>query len=338
MKESFGFLPDGKETFLYTISCGKITAKITDYGGAIVNLFVPDKNGTLADVVLGHDSWEGYRMSQGFVGSPIGRCTNRIKGASFPIGNGICKLNANEGNNTLHSGPDCYHTRLWTVVEHTASALTLELLSPHGDQGYPGNAEIRMTYSLDTTGGLHIVYDAISDRDTAFNITNHSYFNLAGHQHTNAAMDQILSIPGRFFTVADNENIPTGELRNVEGTPLDFRTPKPIGRDIGEDYECLHLQGGFDHNFEVFCNPCAQLSDPVSGRAMAVYTDCPGIQFYAGNFLDETGKGGIHYGKRTGVALETQFFPDSVNHPEWRQPFFKAGERYHSETIYRFTW
>ena len=150
-------------------------------------------------------------------------------------------------------------------------------------------------------------------------------------------MDQLLTLPGRCFTPDDAENIPTGELRSVAGTPMDFRVPKPIGRDIGQDYDALNLQGGYDHNWEVFTDPCAYLQDPVSGRSMSVYTDCPGIQFYAGNFLNESGKGGIHYGKRSGIALETQYYPDALHKPEWKQPVTRAGKPYHSETIYRFT-
>lgn len=337
MKEKFGILPTGEETFLYTISCGKVTAKVTDYGATLVNLLVPDKNGNVADVVLGFDDCNGYRTGNGgFLGATVGRNANRMKNACFVLNNQTWSLTPNEGSNNLHSGPDCYHTRMWKVLSHTTDAVTLELNSPHGDQGFPGNAVIHVTYRVDNEGGLHIVYDAVSDRDTLFNLTNHSYFNLAGHDQVNTAMDQILTIPGRFFNPDDAQNIPTGELRSVEGTPMDFRSPKPIGRDIGEDYEPLHLQGGYDHNWEVFCNPCAILEDPVSGRIMSVHTDCPGVQFYAGNFLNETGKGGIYYGKRSGVALETQFYPDSVHHPEWPQPFVKAGEPYHSETVYRF--
>ena len=337
MKEKFGILPTGEETFLYTISCGKVTAKVTDYGATLVNLLVPDKNGNVADVVLGFDDCNGYRTGNGgFLGATVGRNANRMKNACFVLNNQTWSLTPNEGSNNLHSGPNCYHTRMWKVLSHTTDAVTLELNSPHGDQGFPGNAVIHVTYRVDNEGGLHIVYDAVSDRDTLFNLTNHSYFNLAGHDQVNTAMDQILTIPGRFFNPDDAQNIPTGELRSVEGTPMDFRSPKPIGRDIGEDYEPLHLQGGYDHNWEVFCNPCAILEDPVSGRIMSVHTDCPGVQFYAGNFLNETGKGGIYYGKRSGVALETQFYPDSVHHPEWPQPFVKAGEPYHSETVYRF--
>ena len=337
MKTFFGTLPCGETAALYTISCGGLTAAVTDYGASLVSLLVPDAAGNLADVVLGYDDANGYRTANGAaLCATAGRNANRMRGAAFELNGKIWNLPANEGKNNLHSGPDFYFQRLWKLVCHTETAVTLELFSPHGDQGFPGNATIQVTYELDSQGGLHIRYDAVSDQDTVFNMTNHSYFNQAGQDRTDRAMEQILTIPGRFFNPDDAQNIPTGELRNVADTPMDFRSPKPIGRDISMDYEPLHLQGGYDHNWEVFCNPCATLSDPVSGRTMAVYTDCPGIQFYAGNFLNETGKGGTHYGKRSGVALETQFYPDSVHHSEWPQPFTRAGEHYRSETVYRF--
>ena len=338
MKENFGILPTGETATLYTIACGGLTAAVTDYGATLVKLMVPDKNGKLEDVVLGFDDVNGYRTGNGgFLGATVGRNANRMKGAAFVLGNKTWSLTPNENGNNLHSGPDCWHLRMWKLVCHTQDAVTLELFSPHGDQGFPGNATVQVTYRLDDQGGLHIVYDAVSDQDTLFNLTNHSYFNLAGQDQVDKAMDQILTIPGRWFNPDDAQNIPTGEQRCVEGTPFDFRSPKAIGRDIGEDYEPLHLQGGYDHNWEVFCNPCAILQDEASGRTMAVSTDCPGVQFYAGNFLNENGKGGVYYGKRSGVALETQFAPDSVHHPEWPQPFVKAGEKYHSETVYRFS-
>jgi len=338
MKEFFGILPTGGEASLYTITCGGLTAVVSDQGATLVKLLVPDADGNIADVVLGHDSPEDYHNSTCFFGSTVGRSANRIGGAAFEIGGKTFSMTANENGNNLHSGPDFYHDRLWSVVTHTEDAITLELFSPHGDQGFPGNATIRVTYQLDNDGGLHIIYDGICDQDTVFNLTNHSYFNLAGHENSAAAMDQLLMIPGRFFNAADAESIPTGELRSVEGTPMDFRTPKAIGQDIGADYDALNLQGGYDHNWEVFCNPCAILRDPVSGRTMAVHTDCPGVQFYAGNFVkDEPGKGGITYPKRSGICLETQFYPDSIHHPEWPQPVVKAGEKYHSETVYRFS-
>lgn len=336
MKEKFGLLPSGEEAYLYTISCGQLTASITDVGAALVRLLVPGKDGHIDDVVLGFDDASGYCQGGAFLGATVGRNANRIRGAQFPLNGDIVKIPANEGQNNLHSGPDSFNTRLWQVEKHTQSSLTLRLDSPHGDQGFPGNAVIRVTYSLESDDSLHIAYDAVSDQDTVFNMTNHSYFNLAGHQHTETAMDQILTLPGRFFNPDDAQNIPTGELRPVEGTPMDFRNPKPLGRDIAMDYEPLHLQGGYDHNWEVYCNPCAILHDPNSGRSMAVLTDCPGIQLYTGNFLDEHGKSGVHYGKRSGVALETQFYPDSVNHPQWPQPFVKAGQHYRSETVYKF--
>ncbi len=337
MKKSFGILPTGEEAFLYTISCGKLTATVTDYGATLVNLYVPDARGQMADVVLGCDDANGYREGGCFLGATVGRSANRIAGSTFSLGDMTIRLTPNEGPNNLHSGPDCYHTRFWTVLSHTENAITLELISPGGDQGFPGKATIQVTYRLDNCGGLHIVYDAVSDRDTVFNLTNHSYFNLAGQEKPEAAMEQLLTLPARFFNPCDGESIPTGELRRVEGTPMDFRSPKPIGRDIDMDYEPLKLQGGYDHNFEVFCNPCAYLQDPNSGRSMAVYTDCPGVQFYAGNFLNGTGKGGRECAKRSGICLETQYYPDSLHHPEWPQPITKAGEKYHSETVYRFT-
>lgn len=337
MQEIFGTLPSGEITNLYTISGGGLTAAVSDYGATLVRLLVPDSQGQLADVVLGYDDCNGYRQGSACLGATVGRSANRLKDASFCLEGRTYHLTPNEGSNNLHSGPDTYYTRLWTVAEHLENAITLTLHSPDGDQGYPGNAKIRVTYYLDNDGGLHILYDAVSDKDTVFNLTNHSYFNLAGHQQTNTAMSQELTIPGRFFCPDDAQNIPTGELRSVEGTPMDFRSPKPICRDIDQDYEPLHLQGGYDHNWEVFCQPCAILTDPVSGRSMSVTTDCPGVQFYAGNFLDETGKGGVSYGKRSGVALETQFYPDALHHPDWPQPITKAGQTYHSETVYRFS-
>lgn len=337
MKKSFGVLPTGEQTYLYTISCGGITATVTDLGATLVSVFVPDADGNVADVALGYDDAAGYLGGTCFLGAIVGRSANRIKGSSIAIGGREYKLTPNENENNLHSGPNFYHTRLWTVSEYSDSRIKLHLDSPAGDQGYPGNASIDVTYSLDETGGLHIAYDAVCDQDTIFNLTNHSYFNLAGEANTQAAIDQLLMLPARTFCVADAESIPTGEMRSVVGTAMDFRMPKAIGQDIEADEEPLHLQGGYDHNFEVFCNPCAVLSDPVSGRTMAVYTDLPGIQFYAGNFIRESGKGGVRYGSHSGIALETQFYPDAIHHPEWKQPVTKAGEKYHSETVYRFS-
>lgn len=337
MKEIFGTLPNGETSHLYTISCASLTAKVSDLGATLVQLFVPDRDGKLADVVLGYDEPAGYLSGTCYFGATIGRNSNRVKNACFVLDNKTWTMPANEGPNSLHSGPDGFDVRLWNVISHTENAITLALHSPHGDQGMPGNADIQVTYTLEADG-IRIAYDAVSDRDTVFNFTNHSYFNLAGHDHAEKAMEQLLTLPARFFNPADSESIPTGELRSVAGTPMDFRIPKPIGQDISEDYDALNLQGGYDHNFEVFCNPCAILCDPFSGREMAVYTDLPGVQFYCANYTDEVGKGGARYPKRSAICLETQFYPDAANHPEWPQPIYKAGEKYHSETKYRFTW
>ena len=338
MPKFFGVLPSGETASLYTISCGQLQAAVSDYGATLVKLLIPDREGNLADVVLGYDDCNGYRFGTACLGATVGRNANRTKKACFVLGGRTYAMTPNEGGNNLHSGPDYFFKRLWQVVAYQEDAITLELHSPNGDQGFPGNAVIQVTYALEPEGRLVITYKATCDKDTVFNLTNHSYFNLAGQNNPAVAMDQLLMLPARVFAVADAESVPTGEMRSVEGTPMDFRTPKAIGRDIGEDYEPLNLQGGYDHNFEVFCNPCAVMSDPVSGRIMAVYTDLPGIQFYAGNFLSGKGKGGVEYGKRSGIALETQFYPDSIHHPEWPQPITGAGTQYHTETVYRFTW
>lgn len=338
MKKEFGLLPNGQQAYLYEISKGALTAQITDFGATLVRLYVPDGKGNRDDVVLGFDSAAEY-IGNGYMGATVGRNANRVGKACFRIGNKVVQMPANEGVNNLHSGPDSYAYRLWEMEKWEESSIRFSLQSPDGDQGMPGNAYVSVTYTLENPGTLRITYDAVSDKDTVFNLTNHSYFNMAGHQHPEKAMDQILTFPARFYTPADEASIPIGELRCVDGTPMDFRQPKPIGRDINEDYSSLKLQGGYDHNFEAFTDPCAILADPYSGRTMSVSTDCPGIQFYAGNYMNgATGKDGVIYSYRGGVALETQYYPDSVNHPEWPQPFYKAGQRYHSETAYKFKW
>lgn len=329
MKKSFGRLPDGSAVSLYTIQNGRISAAVTDVGATLVSLWVPDKKGKTADVVLGYDDGRSYVERDEFFGAMVGRNANRIRRGSFRLGEKQITMDINNGNNNLHSGNAYFKDRLWQVESHTESSIRLSLVSPDGDQGFPGNAQIHVTYSLEGTA-LKISYDALSDKDTVFNFTNHSYFNMAGHDRPEMGCRQILSMPARFYVTVDKELIPTGELRNVEGTPFDFRQPKPVERDLGNGLR------GYDHTFEVFTAPCAILTDPESGRSMAIITDCPGVQFYSSAGLDEVGKSGVHYGDGAGVCLETQFYPDSVNHPEWPQPITKAGERYHSETIYKF--
>lgn len=337
MHTPFGFLPTGEEAHLYTITGGKLTATVTDCGASLVSLLVPDAQGQVADVALGFERAEDYVAADCFMGATVGRIANRIGGAAFLLNGKPINMEPNDkGENNLHSGPSFYKDRLWKVTAQTESAITFALHSPDGDQGLPGNADIQVRYALEAPGTLHITYSGICDQDTVFNLTNHSYFNLAGHDHPERAMQQTLTLPARYYTASNEKNIPTGELVPVAGTPMDFRAPRVIADVIGADYPALHNQGGFDHNFEVFANPCAILSDPVSGRTMAIVTDCPGIQFYAGNFLDCDGKNGVHYGKNSGVALETHFFPDAVHHPEWKSPIVPAGTPYRSETCYIF--
>lgn len=337
MKEAFGRLSDGTAVSLYTITNGGLHAVISDLGATLVKLFVPDRDGQLADVVLGFDNPWAYCESGTFFGAVVGRNANRVAGGKFSLNGKTYQLDKNDGENNLHSGLAFYKNRLWKVLRQEASTITFGLSSPHGDQGFPGNAEIQVTYTLEKGNTLRISYEAVSDRDTVFNMTNHSYFNLAGHDRPEKAMAQVLTMPARFYTPSDAAFIPTGELRKVEGTCMDFRTPKPIGRDIDAQEEPVILQNGYDHNFEVFVNPCAILSDPSSGRTMAVTTDCPGLQLYSGNFLEgERGKDGVSYCRRSGICLETQFYPDCLNKGSWLQPITKAGERYHSETSFTF--
>ena len=330
MVKTFGKLADGREARLFAIEAGRLRAEVTDYGASLVSLYVDG-----VDVCLGCEDVRGYEKNGSFLGATVGRNANRMKGASFLLGGERVQLSANEGCNNLHSGPDSWGWRLWEVTAHTENSLTLAMHSPHGDQGFPGNVEFSVTYAIENDG-LTIRYRGVSDRDTVFNVTNHAYFNLFGQDKPERAMDQELMLPAAYFCPDDAANIPTGEVRSVEGTPFDFRTFKTIGRDIGMDYEPLHLQGGYDHNFVNVQEICAVMRNPENGLTMTVTTDLPGVQVYAGNFLKNHGKGGVYYGKRSGVALETQFFPDSVNHPEWIQPFVKAGETWESETRYAF--
>ncbi len=337
MKESFGTLSNGEQAFLYTISGGGLTACISDFGATLVRLYMPDGQGGRVDVVLGFDDANRYYRNAPYIGATIGRNANRIAKGQLTVDGKAYHLAINNGPNSLHSGPDSYAFRLWQVVRWSESSITLSMHSPDGDQGFPGNAQVNVTYKLEYPSTMRISYDAVADRDTVFNMTNHTYFNLAGHHKPECAMDQTLMMPARFFLPSDAGCIPTGEMRPVAGTPMDFREAKPIGQDIQKDYDCLRLQRGYDHNFEAYGQPNAVLTDPVSGRSVAITTDCPGLQLYSGNFLKgEMGKDGVCYCRRGGVAMEPQYFPDAVNHPEWAQPVFKANEPYHSETVYVF--
>ena len=334
----FGTLCDGRTVRLYTLKNDAIELSVTDYGSTLVRLLVPDKNGKPTDVVLGYDDLAGYVADDTCFGNNVGRSANRIGGASFTLNGTEYKLAANDGENNLHSGPDSYSKRIWNVAAKTDTSITFSLESPHMDQGFPGALTMSVTYEISDQNeepAFSITYEAAPDQDTLISMTHHSYYNLNG-EGSGDILNHKVTLAADFYTPTNAASVPTGEITSVTGTVMDFRDGRYLGTDIEDS--TLQTARGYDHNWEVFCNPCATLSDPVSGRSMSVCTDCPGIQLYAGNFLDETGKGGVHYGKRSGVALETQFYPDSLHHPGWPQPITRAGETYRSETVYRFSW
>lgn len=346
-KEVFGTLPDGSTAERYTLtSDGGAKAVFTNLGAIWLEMLVPDRDGNLADVVLGYDTVEKCMSYPGHMGEPVGRNANRIGGASFQLNGVTYQLEVNSGDkNNLHSGPNYYRDRLWdTAVEESSlgTRITFSLFSPDGDQGYPGNANIAVIYTLTPDNGLQIDYRMVADADTIANFTNHAYFNLAGHD-SGSAMEQLVWIDADFFTVADESSIPTGELVSVLGNPMDFTTKKPISQNIDDDFEALAFAGGYDHNW-VLNHPPGELSlvataeDPKSGRFMEIYTDLPGIQFYTANFLsgDYEAKAGARYGGRHGYCFETQHFPDAINKPQFPSPVLEAGEEYHTTTIYRF--
>ena len=308
-------------------------AILTDAGAAVVCLFYRG-----VDIVLGWDTAQEYFPNPGSFGATVGRSANRIGGAAFTLNGKRFELAKNDGENNLHSGPDGYHNRQWETKEVTSHKAVFCLDSPDGDQGYPGRLRVSVTYTLEDDDSLHILYEGVSDADTVVNLTNHTYFNLNRHG-SGSAEGHLLKIEADAFTPVAPGLIPTGELRDVEGTPFDFRTPKPIGRDIGADDLQLKLGGGYDHNFAIRgegLRPAAELTGDQTGITLAVETDRPGVQLYTGNFLrGETGKGGAVYGKRSAVCLETQFFPNAVNESAFASPVVKAGEPFRSETVWR---
>ncbi|MFR1753915.1 MAG: aldose epimerase family protein [Oscillospiraceae bacterium] len=331
MTQSFGSLPGGEAARLYTICGGGITAGISDFGATLVRLLVPDRNGRAGDVALGFDTAGDYLKYGGCLGATVGRNANRVGGSCLNVGEKTVRLTPNEGPNNLHSGPDYWYHRMWMVDRLTESAITLALETPDGDQGFPGAGRVEVTYAL-TGGALRITYRGIFDQDTLLNMTNHTYFNLAGEDRPEAAMEQTLQIQAERFTQVDEASIPTGRLLPVAGTALDFRRPKALKQD--QEDSLLAPQGGIDHNFVLDPGegPAARLVSRETGRILSVYTDCPGIQVYTANFLEARGKGGRVYGRRSGVCLETQFYPDSSNHPQWPSPLVRAGEEKTSVT------
>ncbi len=322
-----------------------LRADITNLGGRVVSLWVPDKHGQLRDVVLGFDSPQDYlpENHRSDFGAIIGRYANRLCNGRITIDGQTYQLPQNDGNHCLHGGPDGWQYRLFNVESVCDNRLVLSLVSEDGDSGFPGNVCARVTYTLTDDNALEIDYEAVTDSDTVINLTNHSYFNLNGDASTDI-LNHLLTVDADRYTPIDETFIPTGELAPVEGTPLDFRQPKAIGRDIAADFEQLRIGRGYDHNWVLNtkgdnARPCARLESPLTGITMEVYTTEPGMQVYTGNFLDGTvtGKGGIVYQQRGAICLETQKFPDSPNqHWPESNATLRQGEVYRSKTSFRF--
>lgn len=343
----FGKDLNGNTVRLFTISNSNgMVAKITNFGAILVSLFVPNKEGKLDDVVLGFDTLEKYFYNDVcYFGSTVGRNSNRVKNAKFVL-NGISyKLDKNEREkNNLHSGFKPYNSRLWDYcVDEENNSVSFSLISPDMDQGFPGEFDIIVTYSLDNDNDLKINYKGKSNKDTIANMTNHSYFNLSGY-NSGTILNHELCINADKYVEVDDELIPTGELKEVCSTPMDFRKPTKIGLRINDDFKQFEYTGGYDHSFVINkttdgIEKIAILSDNESGRTMEVYTDCIGVQLYTGNFIENNkilGKENIIYKNRSGVCLETGYLPDAINQENFTSPILKAGDTYNTTTIYKF--
>lgn len=341
MTESFGTTKKGEKCQRFRLRNQKgMEAHITDYGAAVVRLYVPDREGDLVDVVLGYEDAAGYEKGTISFGGLVGRVANRIRKGRFELNGKEYHLTANAQGNTLHGGRDFYNQRKWETLEAGEDHVVFELYSPDGDQGFPGGVTIRVTYTLTDAGELAIHYEARPEADTLLNVTNHSYFNLGGHD-SGSVEDQWVQILADSFTVTDEDSIPTGEIRAVEETPMDLRQGKRIGEEIGAEYPALVMARGYDHNFVLNgtgLRTVARMYAEKTGIAMEVETDLPGVQFYTANYIEaEPGKEGKVYGKRSGACFETQYFPDAVNHPEFATPLAKGGQLWESRTVYRFS-
>jgi len=346
-KQPFGKMPDGTQIDVYTLSEGKVEARIITYGGIVVSLKTPDKSGKVDDIVLGFDTLDQYvKVSNApgnpFFGALIGRYANRIANAEFKLEGKEYHVPANDGKNSLHGGPHGLNNQVWKGKE-IPNGVELTYLSKDGEAGYPGNLSVTVRYTL-TGSALHIDYSATTDKPTVLNLTNHSYFNLAG-QGNGDILNHELTLHASKFTPVDSTLIPTGELRPVAGTPFDFLKPHRIGERIDADDEQLKIAKGYDHNWVIDSQGAGKLTntaevyEPTTGRALRVSTTQPGVQFYTGNFLDGTlkGKGGKTYVHRGGLCLETQHFPDSPNHPKFPTTELKPGQRFHSVTVFSFS-
>jgi aldose 1-epimerase len=346
-KSAFGKMKDGEPVGLYTLTnTGGMEVAITNYGGVVVSIKAPDRSGKFADVVLGFDTFDAYLNNTPFFGVLVGRYGNRIAKARFTLDGHEYHLAANDNGNTLHGGLKGFDKRLWNAKDVSTKevpALELTYLSKDGEEGFPGNLSVTVTYSLTPKNELKIDYAATTDKDTVLNLTNHSYFNLAG-QGEGDILSHLMMINGDRFTPVDATLIPTGELKSVAGTPLDFRKPTAIGARIDADDQQIKFGRGYDHNFVLNRKGgelilAARVTEPSSGRVLEVLTTQPGLQFYTGNFLDGTihGKVGKVYPRRSAFCMETQRFPDSPNQPQFPTTVLKPGKHFQSTTVFRFS-
>ncbi len=345
-KSVFGKMPDGRKMNLYTLrNRNGIQVEITNYGGKIVSLWVPDRNGNLADVVLGFNNLAPYLGNEPHFGTLIGRFGNRIAGGRFTLEGVEIQLPLNRPPNTLHGGMEGFDRKVWTArgIPGNPPGIELTYVSPDGEEKFPGNLAAKAVYTLTDSNELRLDYTASTDKTTIVNLTNHSYFNLAGHGNGDI-LGHLMMINADQFTPTDSAQIPTGEIRSVASTPFDFREPTAIGARIDQDDPQLKSGRGYDHNFVLNHDGhdlalAARAVDPTSGRAMEVLTTQPGVQFYTGNFLDGSlrGKEGKTYPRRSAFCLETQHFPDAPNHPNFPSTVLKPGETYQETAIFRFS-
>lgn len=340
-RQPFGTMPDGTGVEELTLRDAGYTCTVLTYGGAVRTLTVPGRDGPV-DVVLGYDTLEDYVAQDKYLGALVGRYANRIGGGRFTLEGKEYVLAANDnGVNHLHGGLAGFDKKVWTVENLSGHAVTLSLRSPDGEEGYPGNLAVKVTYTLENDG-LEIAYEAVTDRTTVCNLTNHTYFNLSGHD-SGPVTDQLIQVPGDCYTPTGPGSIPTGELAGVAGTPMDLRAFTPIGAHIDDAFDQLRMAGGYDHNWTVnrwdgTLRTAARAWSPRTEIGLEVETTLPGVQFYAGNYLDGQvrGKGGAPNQRRWGFCLETQYFPDSPNHENFPSCVLRPGEFYRQRTIYRF--
>jgi aldose 1-epimerase len=346
-KQSFGKTGDGRPVDLYTLTNSQgMEVRAMTYGGIIVSLRVPDKTGKFDDVVLGHDSLDGYLVNPPYFGVIVGRYANRIGNATFTLDGVKYTLAKNNGPNSLHGGVNGFNKQVWeakTIKDPTGVGVTFSYTSKDGEEGYPGNLKVEVTYVLTDENQLVIDYEATTDKATPLNLSQHSYFNLAG-EGSGDILGHHLTLNADRFTPVDKTLIPTGEIRSVQGTPLDFTKSTAIGARINDDYDQLVVGRGYDHNFVINRKDdsptlAARVHEPTSGRVLEVFTTEPAVQFYSGNFLDGTitGKHGHVYKQRNGFCLETQHYPDSPNHPDFPSTILRPGATFHSQTIFKFS-